>query len=132
MRDSHRRLLRLFRPLVPLLVGTTLSLFFSVLFVELMGRFLSRDSESYRGPWIMVGFVFMLILWLCCYLAPIVVAIYGIVGAFARRSRTELLLQISVTYISLILCAAGVYYSMTVVDDYNDEGRKYTYYNIIG
>ena len=66
--------------------------------------------------------------WIASYAVPATVVILAIISSFRKRDRAELLRIILFSYFAIMVSFAGLYYSITVVGDYNDAVSKYIFY----
>jgi hypothetical protein len=107
----------------PMAVGTIASLVISVAGTELLVR--SLMSFQTRGiVWALTAIVTTV----ACFGLPLTLAASGIARAFRHASREELLVRIIAAYTGMVLCSAGVYYSICVVADFRQEYHAATYY----
>jgi len=98
MRGTPMRL----RPVVALILTTVASLAVSVGFVELVGRVSNPATAQILA---------IIVLWLLTFLLPLVVVGYAIYKSLRQQhSRRERLALILVSYLSVILVSAGLYY----------------------
>src|SRR5215471_13915171 len=120
MRGTPMRL----RRVVALILTTVASLAVSVGFVELVGRVSNPATAQILA---------IIVLWLLTFLLPLVVVGYAIYKSLRQQhSRRERLALILVSYLSVILVSAGLYYSISFAEDHNFAVRQFFHYQYEG
>src|SRR5439155_9911298 len=107
----------------PLLIGTIISLVISVVGTELLVRWLMAFQTS-RFVWGLAAILVTVV----CFGLPLTVAGAGIASAFRHGAREQLLVRIIAAYACMVLCSAGVYYSISVVADFRQEYQAASFY----
>jgi hypothetical protein len=108
-------------PIKWLVGGTLVSLFFSLGFGEA-----AKLMDETHSAWTLT---FFLVSWGCSFIVPAVILIYSIYGSFFLQSRAKRFSIILLSYSSLILVFAGLYYSLAVWGDHSDAVEEYYYYH---